>query len=627
MAFEKTRDEYDFIVVGSGAGGGPLVCNLARAGANVLLIEAGGDHEKANDPVTNDKYNIPAFHALSTEDPNLSWNFRVEHYTDRNQAKEDSKYQDGIFYPRAGTLGGCTSHYAMITLYPHDSDWDHIAEITGDDSWAADEMRQYFDRLEKWLPMEPIDRFQALQLGLHDKQFSKILLNAAKSGASSIFKLVRSLSNPNDKLKDGRETAGPCLIPTATDGVKPTDKGGDDRDGCRGGTREYILAVHEEVVGHGRNTFDILTNTLVTKVLLEDIADVKTAVGVEYLVGQHLYKPSAKHGGPYPQFELAPVDRPRAIVRKDGEVILCGGAFNTPQLLMLSGIGPEEHLQEMHIAKEVSLSGVGQNLQDRYEVGIVSQFNDEFETLEGLDFRPPENGEEGDKQYRKWQEDKSGLYATNGAVLTVIKKSTVAKLTGTDPDLFIFGVPGYFKGYFDGWSKRAALNKNEFTWVILKGHTDNTGEVTLKSPDPWVQPDINFKYFGDYKDGSLPDDGDLEAMAEAIEFVNGMNEELGDDIKASVVPGEPDVQYDLDTAEGRKRFVVDEAWGHHASCTCAIGKVLDSKFNVLKTKNLRVADASVFPKIPGLFIVVPVYMISEKASDVIIRDAREKALI
>jgi choline dehydrogenase len=74
--------------------------------------------------------------------------------------------------------------------------------------------------------------------------------------------------------------------------------------------------------------------------------------------------------------------------------------------------------------------------------------------------------------------------------------------------------------------------------------------------------------------------------------------------------------------------VRDNAWGHHASCTCKIGRpddptaVLDSSFRVLGTKNLRVVDASVFPRIPGFFIVTPVYMISEKASDVILADAR-----
>jgi choline dehydrogenase len=77
-----------------------------------------------------------------------------------------------------------------------------------------------------------------------------------------------------------------------------------------------------------------------------------------------------------------------------------------------------------------------------------------------------------------------------------------------------------------------------------------------------------------------------------------------------------------------KDFIKNEAWGHHASCSCPIGAdedpraVLDSRFRVRGVDNLRVVDASVFPRIPGFFIVVPIYMISEKAADIILEDAR-----
>jgi choline dehydrogenase len=85
---------------------------------------------------------------------------------------------------------------------------------------------------------------------------------------------------------------------------------------------------------------------------------------------------------------------------------------------------------------------------------------------------------------------------------------------------------------------------------------------------------------------------------------------------------------DCQTDDQLREFIKNEAWGHHASCTCKIGDdddplaVLDSRFRVRKTEGLRVVDASVFPKIPGYFIVTAIYMISEKASDVIIEDAR-----
>jgi choline dehydrogenase len=149
--------EYDYIVVGSGAGGGTVAANLAGAGMRVLLLEAGGDAEPAN-------YQVPCFHAFAAEDSALSWNYFVRHYADDAQQQRDVKFvaeRDGILYPRAGTLGGCTAHNAMITIYPHNEDWDEIARITGDDSWRAENMRKYFRRMEacRYQPLQRLLSF------------------------------------------------------------------------------------------------------------------------------------------------------------------------------------------------------------------------------------------------------------------------------------------------------------------------------------------------------------------------------------------------------------------------------------------------------------------------------------
>src|SRR3974390_2743856 len=123
--------EYDYIVIGSGAGGGPLAANLARSGYTVLLLEAGGDSEDFN-------YKGPAFHPKASEDETARWDFFVRHYTNEARQSLDTKYcveRGGVLYPRAGTLGGCTAHNAMICVYPHNADWQAIADLTQDDSW------------------------------------------------------------------------------------------------------------------------------------------------------------------------------------------------------------------------------------------------------------------------------------------------------------------------------------------------------------------------------------------------------------------------------------------------------------------------------------------------------------
>src|SRR5207237_9490102 len=100
------------------------------------------------------------------------------------------------------------------------------------------------------------------------------------------------------------------------------------------------------------------------------------------------------------------------------EVILCGCAFNTPQLLMLSGIGPREVLDPLGITVRVELPGVGKNLQDRYEVGVVNRMSfDHWKILEGLTFA------RGDHAYQEWADRREGLYTSNGAVLPAILKS------------------------------------------------------------------------------------------------------------------------------------------------------------------------------------------------------------
>jgi choline dehydrogenase len=280
--------DYDYLIVGSGAGGSPLATNLAKAGFKVLLLEAGGD------PLRDDKgkekerytYSIPALHGGATEDEDLRWDFYVKHYDSEKQQQADSKYEvdrydpefKGILYPRAGTLGGCTAHNAMITVYPHNSDWDRIAQITGDDSWRSENMRQYFERLEKcqyldrpspgnnqsrhgfagWLTTERANPL----LALGDRQLLKTILKSALQAFSeqrvSIFDIIKHLFrsfftnlpnlfrpnsdpldfldrllDPNDWRVTQQSQEGVFFVPLATD------------KGKRRSTRDYLREVEQ----------------------------------------------------------------------------------------------------------------------------------------------------------------------------------------------------------------------------------------------------------------------------------------------------------------------------------------------------------------------------------------------
>ncbi len=591
--------DYDYVIVGSGAGGGPLAANLARHGFKVLVLEAGAKDAKT------DNYKVPAYHTFASEDKNIAWNYFVKHYSgDRDQL--DSKYVPGkgILYPRGATIGGSTANNALITVYPHANDFEYIAELTGDDSWRAENMREYFKHLENceylkswearredhgtdgWLPTN----YQNLDIGtlLQNIPLAGLIkANLAHTGRNILDLLFNEKSFDVNQRSFERGAEGPILVPQTM-----------DNRASRHSVREYLLETQEQYP----ENLTIITDALVSKVVFNDQ---KEAIGVEYIKGGNLYEADPLYNG------SSNANAATQFVKASKEVILSAGTFNTPQLLQLSGIGEASLLEEKDIEVLQDLPGVGKNLQDRYELGLTYELNGRL--LENCTF-----SEGDDACLDNYNRNGAGPYTSNGAVAANIIRTNPNL---QDPDLFNFCLISDFKGYYPGYSEKIKESKNKVTWAILKGHTENTaGEVKIQSVDPTKTPDINFKYFNDGQD---LDGNDMQALIKGVDNIRDLmnNWKVRNSVKKEVWPGA-----EVSSNQEKRDFIAKETWGHHACGTCKIGNggtndVLDSNFKVRGVKNLRVVDASVFPKIPGFFIAVPIYLISEKATDVILNDA------
>ena len=607
--------EFDFIIVGSGAGGGPLACNLVEAGYEVLLLEAGS--RDTNSPARD----VPLFHPAASEDESLSWAFYTNHYQDpERQAAESKHYQPGeakwsprggVYYPRGSTIGGSTAVNAMLTVLPHEEDFNLVADLTGDESWRSfapysrsrGMIPEYFKRVQRWLPIKLAD----LSLAGGAPHLSKVVTETVKS--QGLFNAIDNLGNifnpdtlldPNTMAVVKEQREGAFQAPMAIGNERDQRRGVEVPAGHRGSVRDRIIACESQY-----NNFTVQTDCLVSKIIFED----NRVIGVEAMSGEKLYKAERNY-----QPGVDSQDYPKSILRAGKEVIISAGAFNTPQLLKLSGIGPKEELEALGIDVLVDLPGVGRNLQDRYEVPLINTMKASLDI--GGDCRP---FQENDPCLTSFYEGNNPptFYNTNGALISVIKKSAEAKKDGTSPDLFMFGLPSSFKGYYENYSFDSFMEQDKFTWLILKGHTNNSaGTVRLRSADPLETPEINFNYFAEGNDSSGED---LDGVVEGLKTARSIMKRVSDLTVEEVIPG-PEVQSD----EELRQFVRTESWGHHAACSCPIGSdsdpmaVLDSEFKVRGTEGLRVVDASVFPRIPGFFIVLPIYMISEKASDVII---------
>nr|WP_047167921.1 GMC family oxidoreductase N-terminal domain-containing protein [Sphingomonas sp. Y57] len=452
--------------------------------------------------------------------------------------------------PRGRVLGGCSSVNGMIYMRGHASDYDGWRQI-GCRGWGHDDVLPYFRRMESsWRGAGPYHGGDG-PLAVSKVEGRHLLADRVRASVRAA-----GFAESDDLSGERQEGFSACEVTV-------------DRRGRRASTaRAYLRPAL------GRPNLALWTRTQATRLLIEE----GRAVGVELRGPEGLRQ-----------------------VRARKEVILSGGAYNSPQLLMLSGIGPAEHLREHFIEPVVDAPGVGCNLSEHPLVYMS------FAAREPATFLSALRIDRAARSVLRWALTGGGPFASQitSGVLMLRTRPELDR-----PDIQLVFLPVRLDAKL--WHP-LSRNRQEHVMsvMVMQLHPESRGTVRLASADPFAKPVVDLNLL------STP--GDFADIRGGIAAVRRIFEQspLADLVRAELAPG-----VDRKENAALDAFIRDNLKiTQHPVGTCRMGEdpeaVVDSELRVRGIKGLRVVDASIMPTVPGANINAAVIMVAEKAADMI----------
>ncbi len=456
------------------------------------------------------------------------------------------------YQPRGKVLGGSSSINAMIYIRGQREDYDEWA-AQGNTGWSFDDVLPYFKRSENNERGADALHGSGGPLNVKDlttpNRFGPIFVEAGRQAGYPV--------NP-DFNGESQEGMGMYQV---------THKNGERGSAAKG----YLTP------NLGRANLQVITGAHATRVLFEG----KRAVGVEYRQGGEL-----------------------KIISTSGEVLLSGGAFASPQLLMLSGVGAGAHLQEKGITPLHDLPGVGQHLHDHMDATQVynaPQLTDLF----GLSFRAMLNALQGIKD---WRNSRTGMLTTNFAEAGGFIKSSPEE---TRPDLQLHFVIGKLINH-----GRTPTWGHGYSCHVCVLRPKSRGSVQLASKDPFAAPMIDPAF--------MQDADDVQRLVKGFKIMRGI---LNQPALAGFAGKELPLSATSQTDAQIEQFIRDNGDTiYHPVGSCRMGNgamdVVDARLRVHGMQGLRVVDASIMPQVVSGNTNAPTIMIGEKAADMIREDAK-----